>query len=69
METHPEVMKTQPGAIVARHRAVNVLLSLTPAREIGFTNPNNISGGIMPSKPYAKMKVGKSCTCMMFIDS
>ncbi len=31
--------------------------------------PANVYGGNRPSKPYAKMKVGKSCTCMMFNDS
>jgi hypothetical protein len=39
---------------------------LTPVNKIG---PENPSLWQQPSKPYAKTKVGESCTCMMFIDS
>jgi hypothetical protein len=46
-----------------------VLPSLTPVGEIGSQIPANVYGGNSLQKPFAKMKIGESCTCMMFIDS
>jgi hypothetical protein len=37
-----------------------------PVGDIGFANSQLMSIGLQ--KPYAKTKIGKSCTCMMFID-
>jgi hypothetical protein len=38
-----------------------------PVGDIGFAKTQLMSIGLQ--KPYAKTKIGKSCTCMMFIDS
>jgi hypothetical protein len=47
----------------------NVLPSLMPIKEIGSDKSQLKSiVAIGLQKPYAKMKVVQSCTCMMFID-